>query len=1120
MVQYSSKPLSNHVVGADVFILVFPEMVTIFEVTATPSIFIKDSVPVLNVLLAMVVFSNSQSWMVNRNTKFNIQKILMRPCLEKQPDASFSFHLREVSTARIDTTYEDELWLFGNTQERHSVAVRVLGFIPYFLIDRPNQDPEEWRTELNDDLRGDHKFRPDVILKVVEEDRLRAVPGDVENTKIPLLKVYYKNYAELRKIREHIQNTPYGGKHLKLYHDDWSLESLFLLETNTKMQSWITIDKSTAPRQHEIARNVTGRLHTTCQIERYVCYENVHESPEQPTVIPLLICALRKKAISAASTKDNIQYPNADNKEDCIKVITCDYYWLGETEPIHRIYQGPEMDILQGFFADVKLFDVDCFVMLTDNSPMLQYIAKRALSLPLASKFSKFDNDLVKASRRAASRKPSENAGSELVHYVHFNTWHLNTVGRSVLNMQDAMKKMQIKPVLEGYTLKHAVFHPVINNTDVDNTAFNAYSYCNFQTQEELCRDAQQELRWIRTIEQNNKMMLEYIGYSAACFASITNMVSRGQQPRVMNKFHETFVEEHLLKNKEMLDRTPLILQMKREDSSYPNPVDLPNVTLEERRQTKRKRERVDLFGRRINPKKKKKATPKRFSGGHVCEPIKNAYTNKREPTIIHDFASLYPSIIQGYNVCYMRLIYDKLLFETKYKDDPRYEKEYVPINDNECIVLIKSVDGVPTRTWLPQTTAKVCQERKRVRALMKQKGLSEFEYNCLNAKQLACKVFQNALYGFLGVREGSNPLFACPVLMAMVCCIGQFMIKTAKYILISHFFACIVYGDTDSLMSQFPVPDHLTTWEEVWDYLFELGFEIQKHFSTVFPAPNLFEFEAVKFPFFLFNKKNYASLQYMSGDDWRTVLPGLNVSGLNFKKRDKCPLVREIGTFVMNALLRHDLEPIIPYLRDKCDKLVSGKIPLKELCITCLLQPDHEYKLEDLIQRVTARKIAERTGKITEAGSRLEYIVMTARHLLNAKQCDRGDSLEYIRDTPGVSPDLMYYLTSQLQPPIETLFMHSPELLKEFKSIIARATQKAKRTRDGVSALRIPTKKHPTEKPTPPQKKQMLAGPTKKRKFGEQASIPQKKQKSAALTSTKKRQREDNGPTHRPTKK
>ena len=587
-----------------------------------------------------------------------------------------------------------------------------------------------------------------------------------------------------------------------------------------------------------------------------------------------------------------------------------------------------------------------------------------------------------------------------------------------------------------------------------DDLHFNAFLHSKFRSLEDQVADVEMELRWIRTIEQDNNSLLEFVGFSAACFNSITDMVSKGQQIRVLLKFHEAFFKNKLLKNRDQLDQSPLILSMPRAESSYPNPVDQPNMTLAERRcKTKKRKQRnirgeeIEAFGAKKKPKKK---APKRFSGGHVCEPILGAYSNELEPTLIHDFASLYPSIIQGYNICYMRLVYDKHLYETKWRDDPRYVKEFVPINDHECIVLIKSVDGVPVQTFLPQTTAEVCQERKRVRALMKNPKLSKFEFNCLNAKQLACKVFQNALYGFLGVRLASNPLFACPVLMAMVCCIGQFMIKTAKDILIRKFLACIVYGDTDSLMSQFPVPDHVPkTKEAVWEYLFKLGFEIQKVFSTVFPSPNVFEFEAVKFPFLLFGKKNYASLQYMSGDDWRTKLPGLNISGLNFKKRDKCRFVREIGTFVMDALLRNNLDVIMPFLKERCAALLNGKISIEDLTITCSMRRDDEYGLEDLIQRISSRKISERTGKVVESGDRMEYAV----HEGKEKYCERGDSPEYITEA-GLKIDKIYYFEKQLKNPIDKLFMHHSKHLTEFQQLVATCISTATRQKNRVKSF------------------------------------------------------------------
>ena len=117
------------------------------------------------------------------------------------------------------------------------------------------------------------------------------------------------------------------------------------------------------------------------------------------------------------------------------------------------------------------------------------------------------------------------------------------------------------------------------------------------------------------------------------------------------------------------------------------------------------------------------------------------------------------------------------------------------------------------------------------------------FEYNVLNSKQLACKVLQNAAYGFLGV--ATNGLFAAPCLMACVTAIGRFMIKTSRSYCEQKYNASAIYGDTDSIMVKFPMSDKMSE-AECFDYIRTDCARIGDELTALFAAPNEMELESV----------------------------------------------------------------------------------------------------------------------------------------------------------------------------------------------------------------------------------------------------------------------------------
>lgn len=107
-------------------------------------------------------------------------------------------------------------------------------------------------------------------------------------------------------------------------------------------------------------------------------------------------------------------------------------------------------------------------------------------------------------------------------------------------------------------------------------------------------------------------------------------------------------------------------------------------------------------------------------------EPKKGLYTNY---ILLLDFNSLYPSIIQEYNLC----------FTTTEINAPEGIDDWLPD------VPEMKEDGI-----LPREIRKLIQRRKQVKSLMKTER-DENEYSRLNIRQLGLKLTANSMYGCLG---------------------------------------------------------------------------------------------------------------------------------------------------------------------------------------------------------------------------------------------------------------------------------------------------------------------------------------------------------------------------------
>ena len=940
----------------------------------------------------------------------------MRPILTSRDRATAGvvFHLREISSGR---EYGNTcLWMFGNTLSRHSVAVKVTGFRPYFFVDAvEGMDSNKWMGKINEDIKSeDDRVKESPILSVVLVSRSPVV-GFCDGKSRNLFRLTLFDSWHMKLLCEYFQNSK-----VRTYHANWKIESLFLHQSGLELQTWISVNRSEIIRKPE----------TSCAIERLIrcdagadIAKDLSHCPEVDCVVPpILCCALRIRVISsnAREVGSAVYQPKARNPKDIVVAVHTTLYWLGhpEEKAMHRTFAvgGTQRssNVLAALGSYVhKQHDVDCFVMLSDNySPTpLHYIARRAHRFP----FSK------------VNRTPHRITQKDF----------LSHPGRTRFDVRDNLVKMFINPKLEGFSLRLAVQHPKLVKPVVDPSAWKSASVSSSLTAEENADACRVECRLLAKLEQQSNMIIGMLAISCSSSTPLQVAVSNGQQIRVWNKLTRKFHEEKLLINAEKLALPPLIVKKRTIDSSFPDPPSLPNVPIarpkedapaKKRRKTGQKSKTFALFGNAPvsfeefqKAKRKKKAkSKKRYTGGFVCEPERGVYDEN--PVMTLDFASLYPSIIRGYRICYRRVLFQG---DEEYLDELKYVLQFIPINEEECMVLVagtRTADGgmVPAPTILPKTIDEVAQERSKVRKRMKTVTDSRL-LDVLNARQLGCKVYQNAVYGFLGVEK--NAKMACPILAAAVCRLGRWMIHTVIHIVKKEYKAFLVYGDTDSVMIQLPTPPKLAL-DQKYEYLYKKCYEIEERFLSVFPSPNKLEFECMKKVSEMYDPKNYAALECGPKlGDWKKE-PKRCIKGLAYKKRDRCPLVRRVGDRTTDLILHGNAKQVPDLWRKELTPLVSGAAPIEDLVITRLLKRQDEYKSGGLIQVITAKRIGDRRGHPCEAGTRLAYVVLKG----SEKLMHRGEDPEHAR-TNRLPLDYTYYLEKQVLPAITPLMRHHKDV-------------------------------------------------------------------------------------------
>lgn len=175
-----------------------------------------------------------------------------------------------------------------------------------------------------------------------------------------------------------------------------------------------------------------------------------------------------------------------------------------------------------------------------------------------------------------------------------------------------------------------------------------------------------------------------------------------------------------------------------------------------------------------------------------MIDPVVGKYKN----LLIFDFASLYPSIIRAFNICFSTLVPPEST-----------------IPDSMCHVLAWTETDAETgqvkyfryrfikqeyfHGILPRICEHLTNERNKTRAQINPKNDAVTNI-VLNQRQLGLKVSNNSIFGALGVREGRMPL---PEGARSITAMGRQLKGMAADHVRSKHNGLIVYGDTDSIM-------------------------------------------------------------------------------------------------------------------------------------------------------------------------------------------------------------------------------------------------------------------------------------------------------------------------------
>ena len=446
-----------------------------------------------------------------------------------------------------------------------------------------------------------------------------------------------------------------------------------------------------------------------------------------------------------------------------------------------------------------------------------------------------------------------------------------------------------------------------------------------------------------------------------------------------------------------------------------------------------------------------------KYSGGLVLEPKKGLYDSF---ILLLDFNSLYPSIIQEFNLCHTTL-----------PEWGRAQEEMQRDADKSMVSAIKSLEGekdgegqgqgkedgqtqtpkasaasdgrsglpaIPDesvdRGVLPRVIATIVGRRKVVKGMIKRETdpVKKVE---LDLKQKALKLTANSMYGCLGFQH--SRFYAQPI-AALITAMGRETLQRAVDVAQETVGLEVIYGDTDSIMINTAITD-VRKLNEVK----QLGQKVKQEVNKLYKLLEL-EIDGIFRSMLLLKKKKYAAITTHEDKDGNVTYEN-ELKGLDLVRRDWCIQSKDSGLYVLMDCIFSGLDreqvvnKIHAHLEEVATKMRRGELPLEKFIITKgLNKHPNEYPDGKTMPHVQVAKQMLANNQNVNKGDHIPYVVCkkTEEELevdrarnngvlpkAVASGADRCHHPEEVARSGGrLQIDVEFYLGNQILPPISRL--------------------------------------------------------------------------------------------------
>ena len=855
--------------------------------------------------------------------------------------------------------------MYGTTREGQSVAAYIHGFTPYFyvaLATSANLDQSVLGPlrvvldqKLKERVRGDEKKLNNCILGIDRVTGMQSILGyHVEETPREFIKVYVAMpslVAGLKRMFDDGISVP-GIGHVKgqTYESNVPFVLRFMIDKDIQGADWVEFPANSYSVRSSVEKK------SRCNLEVDVFFNKIVSHPcveEWSAIAPLrtlsfdIECQGRKGHFPDAQHDPVIQIASTVTLQGSNTPIIRNVFTLNTCLPIvgaQVICSEKEEDMLLKWRDFVNACDPDIITGYNIANFDIPYLLNRAVTLEKRCPDLKRFPDIGRLKGVKAVMRDTTFQSSAFGKRENIET----TINGRVIF--DVMPYMFRNHKLSSYSL-NSVSAEFLGQQkeDVHHSMITDLQLGSDADRRRLAVYCLKDAYLPQQLLNKLSVIVNYVEMARVSGVPLNFLLVRGQQIKVFSMLLRKTQKEKLL---------------------------IPNIA-------------------------RSGGNDETYEGATVIEPKKAYY---EVPIATLDFASLYPSIMQAYNLCYSTLVSNEDIPKLKPGTFDRSPSGHV------------FVKNTTKKGILPQILDELLAARKRAKKDMA--AATDPQVKAVqNGRQLALKISANSVYGFTGATVGQLP--CVPIASSTTSYGRNLLLETRNFVESTYntkngytYNADVVYGDTDSVMVNFGTPTVAETMP--------LAVEAAAAVSAIFPPPIKLEFEKVYFPYLLMNKKRYAGLLWTNPDKYDY----LDAKGLETVRRDNCLLVRRlVDTCLRKILIERNVQGAIDYAKSTIGDLLQNKLDISMLVISKSLgksADDADYTNKQAHVELAMRMKKRDPGSAPNVGDRVAYVIIQAAK--GAPAYEKSEDPVWVLDN-NLPIDSEYYLTNQLSKPLTRIF-------------------------------------------------------------------------------------------------